>query len=93
MINDLKKRKTHFEAGIWNAESLLLGGLGNEPVPDEQNDPILKLKKSLEQTKSKFKKIDIFKKVNQADETNEEEEAKERMLKMLQNVFFDIFLL
>ncbi len=37
---------------------------GNQPVPDETIDPVLKLKKSLEETKSKIKKIQLFKTEN-----------------------------
>ncbi len=61
MILDMKKRKNQYEQGLWNPNSLFLGGLGNEPVPEEDEDPIIKLKKSLEKSKPKVKKAEIFK--------------------------------
>ena len=57
-------RKKIYEPGIWNAETVILGGLGNEPKPNENNDPLLILKKSLEENKSKIKKIQLFKTEN-----------------------------
>jgi hypothetical protein len=70
MINDMKKRKNQYESGLWNPNSLFLGGLGNEPVPEENEDPILILKKSLEKSKPKVKKAEIFKR--NIDENKEE---------------------
>lgn len=64
MISDLKIRKKKFEGGMWNVETVALGGLGNEPRPREDEDPVLKLKKSLEENKTKVKKIQLFKKEN-----------------------------
>ena len=38
-----------------------MGGLGNEPEPDNENDPLLRLKHSLEESKTKVNKIQFFK--------------------------------
>ena len=62
LIDELKKRKTSYETGVWNAQSILLGGLGKEPLLDESDDPIVRLKHSLKQTKSKTNKVELFKK-------------------------------
>ncbi len=64
MINQLNIRKKTFEPGVWNAETVTLGGLGNEPKPSDDEDPVLRLKKSLEETKSDIKKIQLFKTEN-----------------------------
>jgi len=61
MILEMKKRKSAYEPGVWNPDSVLLGGLGNEPEPDMENDPILKLRKNIEEAKSKTRKINLFK--------------------------------
>ena len=61
MIEDLKRRKFTYEQGYWNPESVILGGLGNEPEPEADNDPILKLKNTLEESKTKVNKIQFFK--------------------------------
>ena len=70
MIQDMRKRKNRYESGLWNPDSLFLGGLGNEPVPEEEDDPILKLKRSLEKSKTKQKKMEIFNR--NVDENKEE---------------------
>ena len=61
MIDDLKKRKFTYEQGFWNSESVYLGGLGNEPEPEPEDDPLLRLKNSLEDSKAKVNKIQFFK--------------------------------
>ena len=64
MINKLDIRKKNYESGMWNVDTVALGGLGNEPKPDEDEDPVLKLKRSLEETKTKVQKILLFKTEN-----------------------------
>ena len=81
MINDLQVRKKKFEPGLWNVDTVTLGGLGNEPMPHEDEDPVMKLKKSLEEKKTNIKKIQLFKTEN--IEEKEEEEAKVRMRAMM----------
>lgn len=81
MINDLQIRKKKFEPGLWNVETVALGGLGNQPLPEEDVDPVFKLKKSLEEKKTNTKKIQLFKTEN--IEEKEEEEAKIRMRAMM----------
>ena len=61
IIEDLKKRKFTYETGYWNADTVYLGGLGNEPEPDSDTDPLVKLKNSLEESKAKVNKIQFFK--------------------------------
>jgi hypothetical protein len=69
MILEMKKRKSAYEPGVWNADTVLLGGLGNDPEPDTENDPILKLRKNIEEAKSKTRKINLFKTdLEEADE-------------------------
>ena len=46
---------------MWNPNSIFLGGLGNDPIPDENEDPVLKFKKGLLDNKSKSKKFQFFK--------------------------------
>ena len=70
MINEMRKRKSAYEPGVWNTDTVLMGGLGNEPEPDIDNDPILKLRKNIEETKSKTRKINLFK--TDMEETNDE---------------------
>ena len=57
----MKIRKATFEPGKWNPESIFLGGLGNEPELNDDEDPVLKLQKTLEQSEPKNKKIHFFK--------------------------------
>ncbi len=64
MIGELEERKKKFEAGMWNVETVKLGGLGNQPRPAEHEDPVLKLKKSLEENKAKVRKIQLFRTEN-----------------------------
>jgi hypothetical protein len=50
-----------------------LGGLGNDPEPDNENDPLLRLKHSLEESKTKVNKIQFFK--NKEPDNKEEYEC------------------
>jgi len=59
-IAQLKERKNKFEQGIWNAESVFLGGLGYEPTLNPADDPIVKFEQDLENRKPKSKRIDLF---------------------------------
>jgi hypothetical protein len=59
-IAQLKERKNKFEQGIWNAESVFLGGLGYEPTLNTADDPIVKFEQDLENRKPKSKRIDLF---------------------------------
>jgi hypothetical protein len=61
MIHDMKIKKSQYEKGVWNPNSLFLGGLGKDPVPEENEDPIIKLKKTLEESKPKVKRVEVFK--------------------------------
>ena len=61
MISDLRKRKSNYEPGVWNPDSIFLGGLGNDPELEKDADPLMKLKKTLEESKPKVKKIQFFK--------------------------------
>lgn len=60
MINDLKAKKFEYYEGFWNPNTVLLGGLGNDPIPDKENDPIINFKKSIENAKQKNRKINFF---------------------------------
>ena len=64
MIRELEIRKKNYEPGMWNCETVALNGLGNEPRPGEDEDPVLRLKKSLEETKTEIKNILLFKTEN-----------------------------
>jgi hypothetical protein len=70
MIQDLKREKFTFEPGMWNANTILLGGLGNEPIPDESVDPLMKFKQNLQDSRPKSKKFQFFK--GETEEYNEE---------------------
>ncbi|CAF4918644.1 unnamed protein product, partial [Rotaria sp. Silwood1] len=59
-IAELKERKNKFEQGVWNAESIFLGGLGHDPVLNPQDDPIVHFEQDLEKRKPKSKRIDLF---------------------------------
>ncbi|CAF1090577.1 unnamed protein product, partial [Didymodactylos carnosus] len=59
-IEELKTRKNKFEQGIWNAETIFLGGLGNEPFLPASEDPIVLFENELERRKPKAVKIDLF---------------------------------
>ena len=61
MIDELNRTKNNFQSGFWNPNSVLLGGLGNDPVPDQDEDPVLKLEKSIQQSRPKNRKIQFFK--------------------------------
>lgn len=61
MLIDLKKRKLEFNQGLWNPETVLLGGLGNDPKLDAKDDPVIKLQESLLEKKDKLRKIQFFK--------------------------------
>jgi len=61
ILTDLKKRKSEYNQGLWNPETVLLGGLGNDPKLDAQDDPVIKLQESLLIKKDKLKKIQFFK--------------------------------
>ena len=32
MLSELKAKKTDYKTGFWNANSVLLGGLGQDPI-------------------------------------------------------------
>jgi hypothetical protein len=66
----LKKDKFTYEPGVWNANTVLLGGLGKEPEPDENNDPLMKFKQNLQNAKPKSTKFQFFK--GETEEYNEE---------------------
>ena len=70
MINDLKRQKFAYEPGVWNANSILICGLGADPVPDPDKDPLLNFKKNLLDQKSKNLKFKFF--VSENEEYNEE---------------------
>jgi hypothetical protein len=70
MITDLKKQKFSYEPGVWNPNSVLLGGLGTDPLPDPENDPLLKFKQNLLDQKSKSQKFRFF--ISENEEYNEE---------------------
>ncbi|CAF1995389.1 unnamed protein product [Rotaria magnacalcarata] len=59
-ISELRERKNKFEDGVWNAESIFLGGLGHEPVLNPEDDPIVQFEQDLERRKPKAKRIDLF---------------------------------
>ncbi|KAL3867400.1 hypothetical protein ACJMK2_044605 [Sinanodonta woodiana] len=40
-IEDLKKVKTEFKEGLWNVNSIMMGGLGKDPVLEEDEDQAL----------------------------------------------------
>ncbi|CAF0769383.1 unnamed protein product [Brachionus calyciflorus] len=81
IIENLKKQKFAYEPGVWNPDSILLGGLGKEPKPDENEDPILNFKKNLENSRPKSYKIQFFK--GDKEDKDEVEEARTQMLEML----------
>jgi len=56
----LKERKNKFEQGVWNAESIFLGGLGHDPTLNPEDDPIVQFEQDLENRKPKSKRIDLF---------------------------------
>ena len=60
LIDNLRNRKAAFQPGVWNADTVLLGGLGKDPELDEKEDPIKVLKKSFEKSIEKTKKINLF---------------------------------
>ena len=60
LLHDLRSRKAAFQPGVWNADTVLLGGLGKDPELDEKEDPIKVLKKSFEKTVEKTNKINLF---------------------------------
>ena len=70
IIKDLRKEKYTYQPGVWNPNAIFLGGLGNDPVPDEEVDPLFKFKKNLLDSRSKSKKFQFFKSEN--EEYNEE---------------------
>jgi hypothetical protein len=59
-ISQLKDRKNKFEQGVWNAESIFLGGLGHEPILNPAEDPIVQFEQDLENRKPKSKRINLF---------------------------------
>ena len=59
-IEELKERKNKFEHGVWNTESVFLGGLGHDPNLNPDDDPLIQFEKDLENRKSKSKRIDLF---------------------------------
>ncbi|CAF4228060.1 unnamed protein product, partial [Rotaria sp. Silwood2] len=59
-IAELKERKNKFEQGVWNAESVSLGGLGHDPVLNSEDDPIVQFEQDLEKRKPKSKRINLF---------------------------------
>jgi hypothetical protein len=61
ILNELKKRKSEYSNGFWNPDTVLLGGLGNDPKINEKDDPLVKLQEALLDNKDKVKKIQIFK--------------------------------
>ncbi|RNA18146.1 coiled-coil domain-containing 87-like isoform X1, partial [Brachionus plicatilis] len=81
IIDNLKNKKFNYEAGLWNPDSIFLGGLGKDPLPDKNEDPVFKFKQSLEKSRPKSYKIQFFK--GDREEKNDEEEARNKMLEML----------
>ena len=61
LIAELKKRKCSFERDMWNAETILLGGLGNDPILESSEDPLQIYEKNQLRPKSKTKRIQLFK--------------------------------
>ena len=59
-IAQLKDRKHKFEQGVWNAESVFLGGLGHDPILNPVDDPIVQFEQDLENRKPKSKRINLF---------------------------------
>lgn len=59
-IAELRERKIKFEQGAWNADTVLLGGLGQDPVLRPEDDPIVQFEQELERRKPKAKRIDLF---------------------------------
>lgn len=59
-IEELKQRKYKFEQGQWNSDSVLLGGLGNDPILNPDDDPLVQFQRDVENKKPKSKRIDLF---------------------------------
>jgi hypothetical protein len=57
-IEEMNAKKSTYEAGYWNANTVLLGGLGKNPSLDD--DPIQKLKDEIEEAQKKNRKIIFF---------------------------------
>lgn len=70
MLEDLRKQKYSYEQGVWNPNTVFLGGLGNDPVLDVEIDPLAKMRKGLEKSRPKSKRVQLFK----GSEKNESDE-------------------
>ncbi|KAK3097621.1 hypothetical protein FSP39_011468 [Pinctada imbricata] len=51
-IEELKKVKNKFEEGMWNVNTVLMGGLGRDPVVEDDDDASSKRQKSADTAKS-----------------------------------------
>lgn len=71
MMEELRKQKYSYEQGVWNPNTVFLGGLGNEPELDENQDPLAKMRKDLEKSRPKSKRVQLFKSAEK-DESDEE---------------------
>lgn len=79
-IAQLKERKIKFEPGVWNADTVLLGGLGHDPVLNPDDDPIVQFEQDLENRKPKAKRINLFDPI-----TNEKLLSSKRLLTTILN--------
>lgn len=71
MMEELRKQKYSYEQGVWNPNTVFLGGLGNEPELDENVDPLAQMRKGLEKSRPKSKRVQLFK-GTEKDESDEE---------------------
>lgn len=71
ILEELRKKKFSYEQGVWNSNSVLLGGLGNDPVIDENDDPVSRMRKNLENSRPKSKKVQLFRDPDKDDSDEE----------------------
>lgn len=71
ILDELRKKKFSYEQGVWNPNTVILGGLGNDPIIDDDIDPLVKLRKELENSRPKSKKVQLFRSLD-IDESDEE---------------------
>lgn len=82
LINELKKQKLQYEPGVWNTQTVLLGGLGKDPELEDYEDPVALHHKSIVmKMATKKKKILLFNS-DEDDDMNENENKLDSNIKI-----------